>query len=107
MGRVTYIEHDGTAHTVELADSMSLMEGAISNGIRGIDGDCGGCCSCATCHVHVDAAWMARVGPPASDAEAELLQLAPEVGPDSRLSCQIKMRDELDGVIVHLPEAQH
>jgi 2Fe-2S ferredoxin len=107
MGRVTYIGHDGTAHTLELVDSMSLMEGAISNGIPGIDADCGGNCACATCHVHVAAAWLARVGPPATAAEAELLQLAPEVRPDSRLSCQIKMREELDGIIVHLPEAQH
>ncbi|MGH8177599.1 MAG: 2Fe-2S iron-sulfur cluster-binding protein [Steroidobacter sp.] len=107
MGRVTYIEHDGAAHTVELADGLSLMEGAVSNGVPGIDADCGGSCACATCHVHVDPKWMAIVGPPASEAESELLQLAPEVAPDSRLSCQIRMREELDGVVVHLPEAQH
>jgi ferredoxin, 2Fe-2S len=107
MGRVTYIEHDGTAHGIDLAEGLSVMEGAVSNGVRGIDGDCGGSCSCATCHVHVDKAWTERVGPPASEAEAELLQLAPEVRPDSRLSCQIKMCAELDGLIVHLPEAQH
>jgi 2Fe-2S ferredoxin len=107
MGRVTYIQFDGTTHTLELADGTSLMEGAVAHGVRGIDGDCGGQCSCATCHVHVDEAWTQRVGPPASEAETELLQLAPEVQPDSRLSCQIKMRAELDGLIVHLPEAQH
>jgi 2Fe-2S ferredoxin len=107
MGRVTYIQHDGTAHTLDVADGTSVMEGAVSNGIKGIDGDCGGACSCATCHVHVDAAWTARVGPPASEAEAEMLQLAPEYRPDSRLSCQIKMRAELEGLIVHLPESQH
>ena len=107
MGRVTYIEYDGTAHTVELADGVSLMEGAVSNGIRGIDGDCGGSRACATCHVHVDAAWMEKVGPPASEGESELLELAPEVAPDSRLSCQIAMRPELDGVVVRLPESQH
>jgi 2Fe-2S ferredoxin len=107
MGRVTYIQFDGTAQTVELEDGSSLMSGAIANGIRGIDADCGGSCACATCHVHVDAAWTAAVGGPASEAEAELLQLAPEVQEDSRLACQIKMRPELDGVVVHLPEAQH
>jgi 2Fe-2S ferredoxin len=92
---------------VELADGVSLMEGAVSNGVRGIDGDCGGSRACATCHVHVDPAWLERVGGPASDEENELLQLAPEVAPDSRLACQIAMRPELDGVVVHLPEAQH
>ena len=107
MGRVTYVEHDGTAHTLELAEGTSLMEAAVANGVRGIDGDCGGCCSCATCHVHVAASWTGRVGPPASAGEAEMLQLAPEFRPDSRLSCQIKMHAELDGLIVHLPEAQH
>jgi 2Fe-2S ferredoxin len=107
MGRVTYIEHDGTAHTVEVADGTSMMEGAVSNGVPGIDADCGGSCACATCHVHVDAAWTEAVGPPASESEAELLQLAPEVRPDSRLSCQIRMREALDGLVLHLPEAQH
>lgn len=107
MGLVTYIEHGGAAHTVDVAEGTSLMQGAVSNGIPGIDADCGGSCACATCHVHVDESWTGIVGPPGSEAEAELLQLAPEVRPQSRLSCQIKMRAELDGVIVHLPEAQH
>jgi 2Fe-2S ferredoxin len=107
MGRVTYIEYDGTAHTVEVEDGASLMSAAIANGIPGIDADCGGSCACATCHVHVDAAWTAVAGGPASEAEAQLLQLAPEVREDSRLSCQVKMRPELDGIVVHLPEAQH
>ena len=107
MGRVTYIEFDGTPHTVELDEGASLMSGAVSNGVRGIDADCGGNCACATCHVHVDAEWTTTVGPPASEAEAELLQLAPDVRPDSRLSCQVKMRADLDGVVVHLPEGQH
>jgi 2Fe-2S ferredoxin len=107
MGRVTYIEYNGTAHTVEIAEGTSLMQGAVANNIRGIDADCGGARACATCHVHVDAAWTAVVGPPASEEESEMLQLAPEVASDSRLSCQIEMRPELDGVIVHLPESQH
>jgi 2Fe-2S ferredoxin len=107
MGRVTYIQFDGTARTIELEEGASLMEGAVSNGVRGIDADCGGSCACATCHVHVDPAWLSAVGGPGSDAEAELLQLAPEVKDDSRLSCQIRMRSDLDGIVVHLPEAQH
>jgi 2Fe-2S ferredoxin len=107
MGRVTYIQYDGASHTVEVPEGESLMTGAVSNGIRGIDADCGGSCACATCHVHIDSTWMQAVGGPASEAEAELLQLAPEVREDSRLSCQIKMRADLDGVVVHLPEAQH
>ena len=107
MGRVTYIEYNGNTHTVEIAEGSSLMEGAVGNGVPGIDADCGGSCACATCHVHVDDAWTAAVGPPASEAESELLQLAPEVRADSRLSCQIRMRPDLDGVVVHLPEAQH
>jgi 2Fe-2S ferredoxin len=107
MGRVTYIEFDGTPHTIELDEGSSLMSGAVANGIPGIDADCGGCCACATCHVHVDARWAAVVGPPASESENELLQLAPDVRADSRLSCQINMRADLDGVVVHLPEGQH
>jgi ferredoxin, 2Fe-2S len=104
---VTYIEFTGAAHTVEVENGDSLMRGALANGIPGIDADCGGECACATCHVHVDSAWTPTVGSPSSEAEAELLQLAPEVSNTSRLSCQIKMRPELDGVVVHLPEAQH
>lgn len=107
MGRVTYIEFDGTVHTIEVEDGASLMSAAVANGIPGIDADCGGSCACATCHVHVDASWTAAAGGPASEAEAELLQLAPEVRDNSRLSCQIRMRPELDGIVVHLPEAQH
>lgn len=107
MGRVTYIEHDGTAHTVDVPDGTSLMMGAITNNVPGIDADCGGLCVCATCHVHVDSAWTGVVGPPATPEEKELLDLAPEVAADSRLSCQIKMSKELDGVIVRLPESQH
>ena len=106
MGRVTYIEFDGTQRVVELADGTSLMQGALANGVRGIDGDCGGSCACATCHVHVAAPWSEIVGPPASEIESELLQLSADAAPDSRLACQIKMRSELDGVVVHVPQFQ-
>lgn len=106
MGRVNYMAHDGTRHTIELADGSTLMEGATSNGIPGIDGDCGGCAACGTCHVHVDPAWLDAVGP-ATDVEKDMLQFADGAGADSRLSCQIRMRADLDGIVVHLPESQH
>ncbi|HMN45371.1 MAG TPA: 2Fe-2S iron-sulfur cluster-binding protein [Povalibacter sp.] len=106
MGRVHYIAHDGTRHAIELADGTTLMEGAVANGIPGIDGDCGGCAACGTCHVHVDPAWLDAVGP-ATDVEQDMLQFADGAAADSRLSCQIRMRADLDGLIVHLPESQH
>lgn len=106
MGQVNYIACDGTRHTIELDDGRTLMEGAISNAVPGIDGDCGGCAACGTCHVHVDAAWTDAVGP-ATDVEKDMLQFADGVAADSRLSCQIRMRADLDGIVVHLPESQH
>lgn len=107
MGRVTYVEHNGAEHVIELADGLSVMEGAVSNGIPGIDADCGGQCACATCHVIIPPEWLAKTGGPASEQEDELLELAPERHDNSRLSCQITMSPELDGLIVHMPEAQH
>jgi ferredoxin, 2Fe-2S len=86
---------------------MSLMNGAVNQAVRGIDGDCGGACACATCHVHIAPDWMAIVGPPASETESEMLQFSADVAPDSRLACQIAMRDELDGIVVNVPEGQH
>lgn len=106
MGRVTYVEHDGTEHVVELDDGVSVMEGAVRNAIPGIDGDCGGMRACATCHVHVAAAWIGLTGGPGKE-EAELLEFAPERDDTSRLSCQIAMRPELDGLRVRMPESQH
>jgi 2Fe-2S ferredoxin len=81
------------------------METAIRNSVPGIVAECGGACSCATCHVHVDEAWTAKVGPP-SPMEEDMLDFAFDVRPTSRLSCQIKVTDELDGLIVHTPEKQ-
>ena len=107
MGQVTYIEHDGTEHQVEISEGTSVMEGALANGVPGIDADCGGACACATCHVQVAEDWFDKTGGPASELEEELLELAPERGTRSRLSCQIPMTPELDGLIVHLPESQH
>jgi 2Fe-2S ferredoxin len=107
MGKITYVQHDGTEHPLELQDGTTLMEGAVTNGVPGIDGDCGGFCACGTCHVHVDAAWRELVGPPQSEEEVEMLQLTSEAAPDSRLACQIRMRKELNGLVVRLPEGQH
>jgi len=106
MGRVTYIAHDGARHTIELADGESLMMGAVEHRVPGIDGDCGGCAACGTCHIHVHPDWLAKVGP-ASDAQREMLQFADGAREDSRLACQIQMREELDGIVVHTPESQH
>lgn len=106
MGRVTYLEYDGTPHVIELDDGISVMEGAVRNGIPGIDGDCGGMRACATCHVHVAAEWRDAVGRPGEE-ENELLELAPERDDASRLSCQIEMAPALDGLVVQMPEMQH
>ena len=106
MAKITYIEHGGKQHVVEVAKGMSVMEGARDNNIPGIEGDCGGACACSTCHVYVDAAWVDKL--PAKDAmEEDMLDFAWE--PDtvrSRLTCQVKVTDELDGLIVQMPEKQ-
>ncbi len=106
MSKITYIEHNGTAHTIEVRNGLSVMEGAVKNNIPGIDADCGGACACATCHVYVDAAWTEKTGK-ASSMEESMLDFAADVEPNSRLSCQIKVTDALDGLIVRMPENQH
>ncbi len=106
MGRVTYREYDGTEHLVDVDEGLSVMEGALRNGIPGIDADCGGMCACATCHVFVDAEWLGLVGLP-DEQENELLELAPERDVSSRLACQIVMSPALDGLVVAMPESQH
>ncbi len=106
MGKVTFISHDGARYTIELADGDTLMTGATANRVPGIDGDCGGCAACGTCHVHVDPAWLAAIGP-VTDVEKDMLQFAEGVAADSRLSCQIRMRADLNGLVVHLPDSQH
>lgn len=107
MPEVTYVAHDGTTSIAEVAVGENVMRGALYNNIDGIAGECGGACSCATCHCYVDEAWWSRCGGAVSDAELELLEgAASEVRPTSRLSCQIVMTDELDGLVVHLPEKQ-
>ena len=106
MAKITYIEHDGTEHVVDVKTGLTVMEGAVKNNVRGIDADCGGACAWATCHVYVDEAWKAKTGE-TSAMEESMLDFAENVEPTSRLSCQIKVTDELDGLIVRMPESQH
>ncbi len=106
MPKVTYIEFDGTEHQVDVASGLSVMEGAVKNMVPGIDADCGGACACATCHVYVDPEWKDKTGEP-NEMETSMLDFAEEVKDNSRLSCQIKMSDDLDGLTVRLPESQH
>jgi ferredoxin, 2Fe-2S len=105
MPKITYIEHDGTERTVDAEAGATVMETAIRNSVPGIVAECGGACSCATCHVHVDEAWSEKVGPP-SPMEEDMLDFAFDVKPTSRLSCQIKVSDELDGLVVRTPSQQ-
>jgi len=105
MPKIIYIEHDGTERTVDAEVGATVMETAIRNSVPGIVAECGGACSCATCHVHVAEAWSEKVGPP-SPMEEDMLDFAFDVRPTSRLSCQIKVTDELDGLIVRTPAQQ-
>ncbi len=106
MPKIVYIEHNGTEHAIEVKTGLSVMEGAVNNGIPGIDADCGGACACATCHVHVDPEWFAKLTPP--DAlEASMIDFATGSDGFSRMSCQIKVSEALDGLVVRLPESQH
>ncbi|HXC55236.1 MAG TPA: 2Fe-2S iron-sulfur cluster-binding protein [Rhizomicrobium sp.] len=106
MPKIKYVEHNGKEHEVEVPAGWSVMEGAVKNLIPGIDADCGGACACATCHVFVDAAWLARL-PAKDDMEVTMLDFAPDVAPESRLSCQIKVTPELEGLTVRMPKSQH
>jgi ferredoxin, 2Fe-2S len=105
MIQINYIEKVGTVRTVEIPEGLSLMEGALKHHIDGIDGDCGGACACATCHVYVEPDWMERVGP-RNEMEEDMLDFAFDVRENSRLSCQIKITDTLDGLTVKVPEKQ-
>jgi 2Fe-2S ferredoxin len=105
MPKITFIAHDGTENIVDAQNGMSVMNAAIDNLVSGIDADCGGECSCATCHVYVNEEWMGVVGTPGG-REEEMLDLNPERETNSRLSCQIPVTDELDGLIVRVPEFQ-
>ena len=106
MAKITYIEHNGTEHVVDVKNGMTVMEGARDNGVPGIDADCGGACACSTCHVYVADEWVDKI--PAKDSmEEDMLDFAYEPNPvTSRLTCQIKVTDALDGLVVKLPEKQ-
>lgn len=106
MPKIKYIAHDGKEFVIDVANGWSVMEGAVKNLIPGIDADCGGACACATCHVFVDAPWAAKI-PPKTEMEETMLDFAPESAPNSRLSCQIKVTPELDGLVVRMPKDQH
>jgi len=103
--KITFIEHDGTEHTVDAEIGSTVMETALRNDVTSIVAECGGSCTCATCVVHVDDKWSQIVGPP-SEEEEEMLDSAFEVKPTSRLSCQIKVTEKLDGLIVRTPAYQ-
>ena len=106
MPQVTYVEFDGTPHTVAADNGSSLMQTAVDNEVPGIDADCGGACACATCHIYVEQMWVAKLE--AADAmETSMLQLAEGVEENSRLSCQITLNDSHDGLTVRMPESQH
>ena len=105
MAKITFVEHDGTEHALEGEDGMTVMELAIKNSVPGIDADCGGACACATCHVYVREDWTEKVGK-AVEMEEDMLDFAFEVRDNSRLSCQIKLTDAIDGLTVDLPEKQ-
>jgi 2Fe-2S ferredoxin len=105
MAKITFVEANGTRHEVEAENGSTVMENAIRNDVPGIVAECGGACTCATCHVYVDDAWTDTAGGP-SAMEEDMLDFAFDVNDNSRLSCQIKVSDELDGLVVHVPENQ-
>ena len=105
MAKITYIEYDGKTHTIEVANGLSVMEGAVQNNIPGIDADCGGSMACATCHVYVKEEWFNKL-PKKEDGEEDMLDMAFEPKKNSRLSCQLMVTEQLDGLVVNLPEKQ-
>jgi 2Fe-2S ferredoxin len=105
MPKITFVAHDGTNFEVEADNGSTVMENAIKNAVPGIEAECGGACACATCHVYVDDAWTDKAGGPEA-MEEDMLDFAYDVQPTSRLSCQIKVTDELDGLVVKVPERQ-
>jgi len=105
MVNITYIEFGGTEHAVEVEPGTTLMQGARDNNIPGIAADCGGACICGTCHVYIDPAWRARLAT-RTEIETATIEFASDVEPYSRLACQIKITEDLDGLTVRLPESQ-
>ena len=105
MPKITYIEHNGKSHEIDVANGLTVMEGAVQNNIPGIDADCGGSCACATCHVYIKEEWFDKI-PKKENAEEDMLDMAFEPKKMSRLSCQITVSDSLDGLVVKMPSKQ-
>ena len=105
MAKITYIEHSGKLHTIQVQNGLTVMEGAVQNNIPGIDADCGGSMDCATCHVYVKEEWFNKL-PKKEDGEEDMLDMAYEPNKFSRLSCQLTVSDELEGLVVNLPAKQ-
>ena len=106
MPHVTFISFAGAHHEVDVPAGTTLMRAAVDHSVPGIDGDCGGNCACATCHVFIESPWAEKL-PPRSDAEEDMLGLTVDPRATSRLGCQIRLNDALDGIVVALPEGQH
>ena len=107
MPKVTYVSHNGEQYTVDVATGTSAMQAATANGVPGVDGDCGGALACATCHVFVTDDWKAKLPQPTEGREFEMLELLDNYAPTSRLSCQIILTEELDGLVLKMPRGQH
>ena len=105
MAKITYVEHSGKLHTIQVQNGLTVMEGAVQNNIPGIDADCGGSMACATCHVYVKENWFNKL-PKKEDGEEDMLDMAYEPNKFSRLSCQLTVSDDLEGLVVNLPEKQ-
>ena len=105
MTKITYIDHQGGSKTIEVENGLTVMEGAIQNNIPGIDADCGGSMACATCHVYVEEKWLSKL-PKAEEGEIDMIDMAFEPKKNSRLSCQLIVTDEMDGLEVTTPEKQ-
>ena len=105
MPKINYITHDNQKHTIEVQNGLTVMEGAVQNDIPGIDADCGGGMACATCHVYVTEDWFDRL-PKKEDGEEDMLDMAFEPKKNSRLSCQLIVSDEIDGLVVNIPSKQ-
>ena len=105
MAKINFIDHSGETRSIEAETGSTVMEAAIRNSIPGIEAECGGACACATCHVYVDEAWTAVVGEP-EPMEEDMLDFAVDMRPNSRLSCQIRITDALDGLVLAIPERQ-
>ncbi len=106
MPKITYIEHNGTEHVIDVPEGLTVMEGARDNNVPGIEADCGGACACSTCHVYVHPDWVEKL-PPVDPMEEDMLDFAYQPDPKrSRLTCQLKVTPDLDGLVVQMPEKQ-